>query len=109
MADANATVSRFVRVERAETAWLWWWGQRMVIDPSLFTTPVTPARWKSVQGDPGAILTYTEGARFWLWPGGYYPRTDPGYVHTAQVLATYRTALQNQVNQDGPPPYANCP
>jgi hypothetical protein len=98
-----------VRRRRGWWPWLWWWGQRMVFDPSLFTTPVTPAQWKSVQGDANAVLTYTEGARFWLWPGGYYPQTDPGYVYTAQVLATYRTALQNQVNQDGPPPYANCP
>jgi hypothetical protein len=89
--------------------WPWWTGERMVFDPSLFTTPVTPAQWKAVQGDANATLTYTEGARFWLWPYGYWPQTDPGYVHTATVLATYRTALQNQVNQDGPPPYANCP
>jgi hypothetical protein len=81
----------------------------MVFDPSLFTTPVTPAQWKAVQGDAGATLTYTEGARFWLWPDEYWPQTDPGYVYTAQVLATYRAALQNQINQDGPPPYANCP
>lgn len=96
-------------VRRRRFSWFWWWGQTMVIDPSLFTTPVTVATWKSVQGDPGASLTYTPGSTFWLWPYGPYTQTDPNYVQTAQVLATYRIALQNQVNMDGPPPYANCP
>jgi hypothetical protein len=89
--------------------WLWWSGETMVFDPSLFTTPVTPAQWKQVQGDPNASLTYTAGEIFWLWQWGPYTQTDPAYTQTAQVLATYRAALQNQVNQDGPPPYANCP
>jgi len=83
----------------------WWWGQRMVIDPSLFQTPVTEAQWKSVQGDPAATLMDTDGSIFY-WAGN---QTDPTYVQTDQVLATYRLALQNRVNQIGPPPYANCP
>jgi hypothetical protein len=33
-----------------------------VIDPSLFTGPVTEATWKSVQGDPNATLTHTSAS-----------------------------------------------
>lgn len=89
----------------------WWWpfgfSVRMVIDPSLFTTPVTEATWKSVQGDPGATLTDTPGWVFSRW-NGYQP--DPGYVQTNQVLSDYRTQLQlRSLGPDGPPPYANCP
>ena len=81
----------------------WWWGQRMVIDPSLFTTPVTLAQWKSVQGDPNASLTHTDWTDYW------FGATDPSYTDTNYYLAYYRTALQNRVNQAGPPPYAHCP
>jgi Glutaminase len=82
----------------------WWWGERMVIDPSLFTTPVTEAQWKAVQGDPNATLDETSGSIF------YFPSTtDPTYVQTDSVLAYYRLQLQNRVIQSGPPPYANCP
>jgi hypothetical protein len=89
----------------------WWWpfafSIRMVIDPSLFTSPVTEATWKSVQGDPGATLTETPGWVFSRW-NGYQP--DPGYVETNQVLADYRTQLQlRSLGPDGPPPYASCP
>jgi len=79
--------------------------QQMVIDPSLFTTPVSQAMWKSVQGDPGATLTPSSASIFYLWGNV----TDPGYVQTNQVLATYRLQLQNRSLSVGPPPYANCP
>jgi hypothetical protein len=88
--------------------WRWWWqSQTMVIDPSLFTTPVTEAGWKGVQGDPMATLTDTDASVFML----FYPpqATDPTYVLTNQVLATYRLMLQNRSISQGPPPYANCP
>lgn len=75
----------------------------MVIDPSLFTTPVTKAGWKGVQGDPNATLTDSDASNF-LWGG-----TDPTYVQTNQVLANYRLQLKNRSIQHGPPPYANCP
>ena len=82
----------------------WWWsGVRMVIDPSLFTTPVTMTQWKSVQGDPNATLTETGG---WDY---YFGQDDPNYTETNYYLQVYRTELQNRVNQVGPPPYANCP
>jgi hypothetical protein len=78
--------------------------QSMVIDPSLFTTPVPEATWKSVQGDPNATLTHTSADQF--WPSG---GTDPTYSQTNYYLAVYRLQLQNRSNQQGPPPYAYCP
>ncbi|HZW43357.1 MAG TPA: protein-glutamine glutaminase family protein [Dermatophilaceae bacterium] len=81
-----------------------WQTQRMVIDPSLFTTPVSFATWKGVQGDPAATLTDTVADQFWHGGG-----TDPTYSASNQILAQYRLALQNRSNQFGPPPYANCP
>jgi hypothetical protein len=91
----------------------WYWhvaptlcvqGRTMVIDPSLFTTPVSVATWKSVQNDPAATLTFTD-ASFFTEGGG----TDPTYSATNAVLAYYRLALQTRSIQFGPPPYANCP
>lgn len=80
---------------------------RMVIDPSLFTTPVPKSTWKNLQGDPNATLTDTPGWVFSRWNG---LQPDPGYVQTNQVLATYRTQLQlRSLGPAGPPPYANCP
>lgn len=78
--------------------------QQMVIDPSLFSAPVTTATWKGVQGDPNATLTYTSASIFWLWGYG----TDPNYTQTNQELAKYRLLLQSRSLQSGPPPYANC-
>jgi Glutaminase len=75
----------------------------MVIDPSLFTTPVSEATWKGAQGDPNATLTETAASDY-LWG-----MTDPNYVDTDQKLAFYRLQLQNRATQQGPPPYANCP
>lgn len=85
-----------------------WFFQRqdMVIDPSLFTGPVTKATWKSVQGDPNATLTDSAGSIFYLW--GMV--TDPSYSQTNTVLATYRLQLLNRsLTSVGPPPYASCP
>jgi len=85
-----------------------WWifsTQSMVIDPALFTTPVTQAAWKGVQGDPNASLTPTDASIYWLWTSG----TDPTYAQTNSVLDFYRLMLQNRANQLGPPPYAACP
>ena len=76
----------------------------MVIDPSLFNTPVTKTTWKSVQGDINATLTDSAASQFQL--GG---ATDPTYSQTNIVLANYRLQLQNRALQFGPPPYAACP
>jgi hypothetical protein len=77
----------------------------MVIDPSLFTTPVTEATWKSVQGDPNATLTETDATVYWR---NNIP-TDPNYVDTNIRLQFYRLQLKNRSLMVGPPPYANCP
>jgi hypothetical protein len=76
----------------------------MVIDPSLFTTPVTEATWKGVQGDPSATLTQAGAAHFWHGGGD-----DPTYSSTDYYLAYYRLQLQVRTSQVGAPPYANCP
>lgn len=83
----------------------WFWTERMVIDPSLMTTPVTEAGWKGVQGDPNASLTDTAASQYYLGGG-----TDPSYVQTNADLAFFRLQLLNRSNSSiGPPPYANCP
>lgn len=83
-----------------------WQARDMVIDPSLFTTPVSQATWKGVQGDPSATLTPTSASIFMI----FGMQTDPGYVQTNQVLANYRLALLNRsLSAAGPPPYAACP
>ena len=77
-----------------------------VIDPSLFTGPVSKATWKSVQGDPNATLTDTAASVYWR---NYIP-TDPNYVDTNIRLQYYRLALKNRsLLPAGPPPYAYCP
>ncbi len=83
-----------------------WRSEEMVIDPSLFTTPVSMATWKGVQGDPSATLTQTPASNYWR---STMP-TDPGYVDTNYWLDYYRLQLKNRSLQPaGPPPYANCP
>lgn len=91
--------------------WVWkpWWllrRQTMVIDPSLFTGPVTEDTWKSVQGDPSATLTDTT-ADYYFFVYGIV--TDPTYALTDSDLSYYRQQLYNDSLQYGPPPYANCP
>jgi Glutaminase len=76
----------------------------MVIDPALFTSPVTEATWKGVQGDPNATLTHTGADQF-----GHGGGTDPTYSASNAILAQYRLILQSRAIQVGPPPYANCP
>ena len=86
-----------------------WWPfsiRDMVIDPSLFTSPVTLATWKAAQGDPSATLTPSAASLYWrvVMPA------DPGYVDTNYRLAYYRLQLKNRSLQPtGPPPYAFCP
>jgi hypothetical protein len=77
--------------------------QRMVIDPALFTTPVSKATWKGIQGDPNATLTDTAASDY-LWGDA-----DPTYVKTNDRLAFYRLRLLNRAIQVGPPPYGHCP
>ena len=83
---------------------VWFRARTMVIDPSIFTAPVTVTKWKGVQHDPGATLTFTPASYFTSGGG-----TDPTYSSTNAILAYYRLALQTRSIQVGPPPYANCP
>jgi len=86
-------------------SWWWlWFSETQVIDPALFTTPVSQATWKGAQGDPSATLTPTSADQYYLGSG-----TDPSYTQTNIDLATYRTKLKNRSANDGPPPYAHCP
>lgn len=81
--------------------------EEMVIDPSLFNEPVSKPTWKGVQGDPNAQLFDTAASAFYRSYNGSI-QTDPNYIQTNQVLATYRLRLKNRSLQFGPPPY-NCP
>jgi hypothetical protein len=79
--------------------------QEKVIDPSLFTTPVSKATWKSVQNNPNATLTDTDWTYFRQWG-----ETDPTFSKTNDVLIKYRLKLlERSQSSVGPPPYAHCP
>lgn len=84
-----------------------WLTRRMVIDPSLFTTPVTEAQWKAKQGDPNATLTDTS-RDIYIRPPFSPLHDDANLTATKADLADYRLALFNRSIQVGPPPYA-CP
>jgi hypothetical protein len=84
----------------------WFWPltrETMVIDPALFTTPVSTSVWKAIQGDPASTLTYTDASDYY---GG---STDPTYAQTNAALAEFRLYLQLRAINEGPPPYAHCP
>lgn len=93
----------------------YWCGmETYVIDPSLFTGPVTVATWQAAQGGPNTTLTHTSASVYWR---NAIP-TDPAYTDTNFRLMFYRTALKNRSTLEinpatntlwGPPPYANCP
>jgi hypothetical protein len=78
--------------------------EQMVIDPSLFTTPVSKAVWKDKQQDPTSTLNETDASIYGRTGG-----TDPSYISTKYYLEVYRTLLQLRAIEFGPPPYANCP
>jgi hypothetical protein len=82
----------------------WFRRSEQVIDPSLFTEPVSKATWKGVQGDPSATLTDSS------WTLYQRPATtDPTYALTNDRLQFYRLRLQNRsLGPSGPPPYAGC-
>ena len=86
----------------------WFFRKRKVIDPSLFSGPVSVSTWKSVQGDPSASIVYTKGEIYYRSSSGY-TETDPTYANTNYYLNYYRLQLQNRSLTVGPPPYAHCP
>jgi hypothetical protein len=85
--------------------YFFFWTEDMVIDPALFTTPVSRATWKAAQNNPNAILTDTPWTYFRKWG-----ETDPTFSKTNTVLADHRAKLlQRSLLPAGPPPYAHCP
>ena len=80
--------------------------QEVVIDPSLFTAPISKTTWKAKQGDPNATLTDTDASPYFFFGN---VSTDPNYVETNLDLAYYRLQLQTRAVQEGSPPYPNCP
>jgi hypothetical protein len=97
---------------RGSGKWSWLRVRSMVFDPSLFSTPVTQAQWKGVQGDPAATLTESSWTIFHFWStttnNSWFTRLDPGFIQTNSVLDYYRTMLVLHATQYGPPPYP-CP
>ncbi len=83
--------------------------EETVIDPSLFTGPVSKPTWKGVQGDPNAQLKASDASAYFHASLPFQPKTDPTYTQTVQDLNLYRLKLKNRSLQFGPPPYANCP
>ena len=61
-----------------------------VIDPALFTGPVTVATWQAAQGGPNTPLTHTTAELYWR---NVMP-IDPGYIDTNFRLANYRAKLK---------------
>lgn len=85
----------------------WLFRKEKVIDPSLFSGPVTKAVWKSVQGDANAQLVGTDGTAYHRSYAGTI-QYDPTYADTNYYLAYYRLQLKNRALVYGSPPYANC-
>ena len=72
---------------------------------SLFS-PRRPKGWSQSPLLNSDRLTDANWTIFYLWSND----TDPTFVKTNQVLATYRLQLQlRSQSSAGPPPYANCP
>ncbi len=83
--------------------------QTVVIDPSLFPTPVADVQWRSVQGDPRSSVALTNSSVDSRRQSGSFS-TDPNYKDTILVLAQYRSQLRlRSAGPNGPPPYVNCP
>lgn len=79
-----------------------------VIDPSLFTAPVTQATWVGVQGDPSPTVVHTAADVFHRTFGGKVTY-DANYSQTQSTLSLYRDKLRlRAVSPDGPPPYVQC-
>jgi hypothetical protein len=79
----------------------------MVIDPSMFSQPVTEAAWKGAMQDLTAQLVETDASVFQRTVTGAVSY-DPGYGRTQQTLRTYENELLVRIAEDGSPPY-NCP
>ncbi len=77
--------------------------EKWVIDPSMFSGPVTVQEWINAQNDPDAEDEYSGASQF--TPSG---GTDDDYSDTAIVLELRRQDLEVQCDDYGPSPYS-CP
>lgn len=79
---------------------------RMVIDPSLCVEPVTVDAWKSLQGDPGALITFSPWTRY--WHGSDHDDDGISQAQADVYMEEFRIDLDTLCATYGPPPYA-CP
>jgi hypothetical protein len=80
-----------------------------IIDPALFSGPVSEAEWRGVQHDPSSTLIHTDAAVFYRYENGNVV-PDPTYSETEKELVFYRTSLMLRVANYGPPPFTSlCP
>lgn len=80
----------------------------LVIDPALFSEPVTVRAWREVQGDANSNTLLSSGLVFYRFTNGT-TATDPDFSKTKQVLQHFREELLlRSVEHGGPPPYSNC-
>ena len=80
---------------------------KVVIDPSMFATPVDETTWKAAMHDAGASMVQTDASVFYRDSAGI-ESADPDYRETQQALRRYENDLLLRVGEDGPPPY-RCP
>jgi hypothetical protein len=79
-----------------------------VIDPALFTGPVTTTAWQLKQTDPNSTLVATDASVFYRSKAGNLSY-DPNYINTNATLKDMLGYLKKWWVDYGPPPYANCP
>jgi hypothetical protein len=82
--------------------------EEQVIDPALFTGPVTTTAWQAKQTDPNATLVSTDASVYFRDKGGNLSY-DPNYINTTADLKLLLGSLMKWWEDYGPPPYANCP
>ncbi|MVT52601.1 hypothetical protein GPL17_19145 [Bradyrhizobium yuanmingense] len=79
-----------------------------VLDPSLFSKPVTIATWTGVQGDSGSTTVETGAEPLYRAPDGKITKDDD-YSQTKSALVTFRMKLKDRSSStDGAPPYEKC-
>ncbi len=85
--------------------------RQLVIDPALFSAPVTRSTWMGVQGDPNATLKDTSHSIYFDagMTGTSSDLLDPNYSECIVDLAIGRSNLLIQTKNNGPPPYACGP
>ncbi|WP_437912944.1 protein-glutamine glutaminase family protein [Sorangium sp. So ce302] len=75
-----------------------------VIDPSLFSRPVSVAEWTRRQANRGTVY-HSDADKYIYLPAERVDMTDSTYTQTNEKLAHWAKALSEQVKCAGPPPY----